>query len=267
MRSDCVFFGGKQLGVNCLRVLLSRFVRPHLVVPNRDDNGSDTWHESLVRVARDENLHVLEGRRPSDPEIVEAVRRVQPEIAFCIGGMHIVPNEMLRIPGLGTLNIHPALLPRYRGRFSIPHAIFNGETETGATLHWMTERVDAGPVISQQRIPIEPDETARDVYAKFTRTGTQLFEAFLDHWLSGGTIHATPQDESQATDCPRGLPNGGSVDWSWPGERIRNFIRSMAFPPFDPAGFPLGRANMVVVEDDYFSGYSATAAATAVTEK
>ena len=251
-----VFIGGKQIGVNALRTLLAHEMSPELVVTNLDDDGVDTWHESLVRVAREANLPLITGRKVRDPEIVERIKNIDPDIIFCIGGMQIIPEELLKIPKLGTLNIHPALLPKYRGRFSTAHAIFNGEEYTGATVHWMDEGLDTGPIILQEKFAITQDDTARTVYDKFTETGTKLFEDFLVILESGEKIIATPQDESIATYYPKEMPGNGKIDWSWDGSKIERFIRAMTFEPFPPPEFMIGEKKMVIIDERYFPGFN-----------
>jgi len=240
VKTTCVFIGGKQIGANCIRQLIERGVRPELVIANPDDTGANTWHESLVKIAQTARLETLIGHKVREPEIIKRLGTIKPEIIFCIGGMQIVPPEVLAMPRFGILNIHPALLPKYRGRFSTAHAIFNGEKTHGVTLHWMDEGIDTGPVIMQEQFTIDDDDTAKIVYDKFTEVGSSLFKKFLDLWLSGDEIIATHQDESQATYYPKGLPGNGTVDWSWNGEQIRNWIRAMTFEPFAPASFHIG---------------------------
>jgi methionyl-tRNA formyltransferase len=253
MNTRCIFIGGKQLGVNCLKGLLKLNIRPELVMGNPDDQGEDnTLHDSLLKQAGLENLKTVPEKKLSDPEIISSFNQIQPEIIFCIGGIRLIPKEILEIPKLGCINIHPALLPKYRGRYSTVHAIFNGESHTGVTLHWMDEGIDSGPIIFQETIDIEPNDTAKTLWEKFTVKGESLFKAFLELWLSGNTIPSKTQDESQATYYPKGLPNGGEIDWSWSGEKIRNFIRAMTFEPFPPPQFKIGKKNMVVVDEKYF---------------
>ncbi len=256
VKTTNVFIGGKQIGANCLARLLARGIRPEFVVANLDDAGEDkTWHASLVKIAREAGLETITGKKVRDPEIIQRIAATSPEIIFCIGGMQIIPKEVLDASKLGTLNIHPALLPKYRGRFSTVHAIFNGEKETGVTLHWMSEELDAGPIIMQERFPISPDDTGKTVYDRFTEAGSSLFDRFLDTWLSGARIVSTPQDESQATYYPKGLPNDGKIDWTWDGKKIRDFIRALTFEPFPPADFSLGEKKMVIVDEKYFKGF------------
>lgn len=251
MRS--VFIGGKQLGADCLRVLLEKKCPPELVITNPDDKGKDTWHESLVKVARKAKLPVIVGKKVKDPSVLARIAKTRPDIIFCIGSMELIPKAVLDVPPHGTINIHPALLPKYRGRYSIPHAIFNGEKETGVTLHYMTEGLDDGPIILQRSYPLTHDDTAKTAYDTFTRVGAELFETFVQTLEDGGTIYAVPQDESQATYYPKGMPGGGKIDWSWDGATIRRFIRAMTFEPFPPPDFTLGEKEMVIIDKKFFT--------------
>ncbi len=249
-KHSCIFIGGKQLGVDCLKILLEANIKPSLVIPNLDDDGQKLlWHESLTKTAKDAGLEVLIGKKVREPETIALINKINPEIIFCFGGMQIIPKEVLDIPKLGTLNLHPALLPKYRGRFSTVHALFNGEEYTGVTLHYMTEALDAGPIISQTKYKIEDEDTGETLYHKFTAAGTELFKEFLDKWLSGKKIIATPQDETQATYYPKGMPNNGEIDWNWTGIQIKNFIRALTFPPFPPASFKIGDQKIIIIKE------------------
>lgn len=251
MRS--VFIGGKQLGADCLRVLLKKKCPPTLVIANPDDTGKDSWHESLVKVARKARLPLIVGKKVKDEATLARIQKANPDIIFCIGSMELIPKTVLDIPKKGTINIHPALLPLYRGRYSIPHAIFNGEKETGVTLHYMTEGLDNGPIILQRSFPLTESDTARTAYDMFTKIGTELFEQFVTMLESQDTIEARPQDESKATYYPKGMPGGGVLDWSWDGKKIHRFIRAMTFEPFPPATFTLGEKEMVIADKKFFT--------------
>jgi UDP-4-amino-4-deoxy-L-arabinose formyltransferase/UDP-glucuronic acid dehydrogenase (UDP-4-keto-hexauronic acid decarboxylating) len=250
-----VFIGGKQIGVNALRILVAENIPPEFVVANLDDEGVDSWHESLVRVAREHDITVITGKKVRDEEVVSMIRDAKPDHIFCIGGMQIIPKEVLDIPTLGTFNIHPALLPKYRGRFSTVHALFNNEKETGATLHFMDEGLDSGPIVAQERFPITETDTGRTLYDKFTQAGTTLFTALVADLVAGKKIVSTPQNESEATYYPKGLPGDGKIDWNWDGKTIERFIRAMTFEPFPPADFTIGDKHMLIVDEKYFSGF------------
>lgn len=250
-----IFIGGKQIGVNCLKKLLESNINPQLVIPNVGDTGKDTWHESLAKIALKNKLNVILGKNLKDAHIINKIKNINPEIIFCIGGTQIIPREVLKIPKLGCLNIHPAMLPKYRGRYSTVHAIFNGEKYAGVTIHWMDAGIDSGPIIMQQKIKIEKSDTAKSLYDKFTKTGEGLFKKFLKKWIENGKIISLPQNNKNATYFPQQLPNNGEINWNWNGPRILNFIRAMTFEPFPPAAFKIGNKKMVIVEEKYFRGF------------
>ncbi|MCL5432744.1 MAG: methionyl-tRNA formyltransferase [Patescibacteria group bacterium] len=250
-----VFIGGKQIGVNCLKRLLKYNIIPELVVANSDDNGTNSWHDSLVKFCSESKLNIIKGRRVKDKQIIKAIKKINPEIIFCIGSTEIIPNDILKVPKLGCLNIHPALLPKYQGRYSTVHAIFNGEKSTGVTIHWMDSGIDSGPIISQKKINIKNTDTAKILYDKFTKVGEQLFTEFIKKWLYENNILSTLQNKKNASFYSKRLPNDGQIDWNWTGKKIFNFIRAMTFEPFPPVSFKIGNKKMVIVDEKYFKGY------------
>ena len=207
MTSDktCVLILDKEIGNRCLWQLLKRDIKFQLITNKL--KGEDLIKRIQMRVYK-------------------------PDIIFCIGLTKMIPKEILAIAP--CLNIHPALLPKYRGRYSIPHAIFNGEKYTGATIHWMDEGIDSGAIIMQEKIKIEKDDTAQSIWDKFNDVGEKLFGEFLDLWLSGETIDSYPQDESESTYYPKCLPNSGQIDLSWDKNKIDRFKRAMTYEKFNP---------------------------------
>ena len=251
INTRCIFIGGKQLGLDCLDQIFEFDIRPQLALGNSDDNGEDKLlHQSFIKCAEKKNLRVIRNQSLRSLKLIESFKKAQPEIIFSIGGTRLIPPEILKIPRLGCLNIHPALLPKYRGRYSTAHAIFNGETRTGVTLHWIDGGIDTGPIVFQEPITISPDDTAKSLYEKLTVTGGKLFTRFLKLWLSGEPIPSMAQDNSLSTYYPKVLPNDGKIDWSWSGEQIRNFIRAMTFEPFPPIQMKFGEKDIVIIDEN-----------------
>ena len=246
---NCILIGGKQIGVETLRVLIKANIRPKLIITNIGDEGKKRLHESLSKEAKRYKLPVVTNTKVREPRIVDKIRSLKPELIFCIGAMQIIPKEVLDIPTLGTVNLHPALLPKYRGRYSTVHALFNGESHTGVTLHFMDTGIDSGPIISSVRFPITKEDTGETLYNSFTKNGVKLISSFIKSWKSGKKIKAVPQDEKRASYYPKGLPNNGKIDWSWSGEQIFNFIRAMTFPPYPPPSFYIGTRKMIIAEE------------------
>lgn len=249
MVGRCIFIGGRQIGVNCLRALLKHSIKPDFLICEIDDDGKDgILHESLAKEAIRAGIETLRGVSIQDPVLRERIQSVNPEIIFHVGGTQIIPKKVIEVPKLGVLNIHPALLPKYRGRYSTVHALFNGEKETGATIHFMDKGIDSGPIVLQEKFPIEEWDTGKTLWNKFTQTGTLLFVEFLEIWLSNKAIPMRPQNEADATYYSKGLPNNGKIDWDWDGQKIKRFIRAMTFEPFSPVSFEIGEKEMVIID-------------------
>jgi len=138
----------------------------------------------------------------------------------------ILSSGTLATTRLGGVNLHGSLLPKYRGAAPIQWAIYRGETETGVSVIHMTPRVDAGPVIEQDRTPIGPDETAPELEARLSEMGAAPVLRAIEA-LEAGTAQALPQDPALASKAPRIQKSDGLVDWARPAQAIRNQVRAM----------------------------------------
>ena len=163
-------------------------------------------------------------------QVQKWIEEFQPDVLFSLYYRDIIPQRILEILRFGGLNLHPSLLPRYRGTFSIPWAVINGETHTGFTYHYMEKEVDAGKIVLQRSIPIDPDDTAYSLYHRLIEVGMKAFgEAF--HLV----IHKRHQGYPQVGEpsyFPRNLPYDGYIKPHWNRDQIDRFIRAMYFPPY-----------------------------------
>jgi methionyl-tRNA formyltransferase len=135
----------------------------------------------------------------------------------------------LELAPLGAFNIHGALLPRYRGRACINWVVLRGETETGVTLHHMVERVDEGRIVDQQTVPIDPDDTAHDVFKKMIPAARMVLRRCLPAILEG-KAQGREQEEALATYFGRRRPEDGQLDWSKPARDVHNLVRAVTHP-------------------------------------
>jgi methionyl-tRNA formyltransferase len=140
--------------------------------------------------------------------------------------------------------MHGSLLPKYRGRAPVNWAIVNGETETGATLHYMERRADAGAIVGQEAVPILPDDTALDVFGKVTSAAGRLLDRVLPN-LIDGTAVVVAQIEAEATTFPGRKPEDGRIDWSGTAASVHNLVRAVA-PPY-PGAFTSLRGETVFI--------------------
>ena len=136
-----------------------------------------------------------------------------------------LPSEILQMPPLGCLNIHPSLLPRYRGPSPVVSAILNGDDETGVTIMKLDEGMDSGPLLAQARVLIAERETGPDLTRRLFDWGASLLAKTLPGWASG-SIQASPQDESRATFTPLVEKEDGEIDWTDNAERIARMVRA-----------------------------------------
>ncbi len=146
-------------------------------------------------------------------------------LVVCDYGQILAP-ETLATARLGGINLHASLLPKYRGAAPINWAIYHGEKTTGVSVIHMTPQVDAGPIIAQGEIEILPDETAPQLEQRLAKLGAWFVRRALDN-LEAGLLEALPQDPRLASRAPRLKKSDGLVDWSRPGEAIRNQVRAM----------------------------------------
>jgi methionyl-tRNA formyltransferase len=141
----------------------------------------------------------------------------------------ILPRELLDLPALGALNVHPSLLPKYRGATPIQAALLEGETETGVTIILMDAGMDTGDVVLQEHIPIAPDETYGELHDRLARFGAKVLSQAIDLARSGHIPHVAQSGKSSVTRPLR--KDDLAVQWSWPAKKIVNAVRAFAPVP------------------------------------
>ena len=216
-------------------MLLDAGVQVPLVVTHRDDPGEKIWFASTAELARSRGISVLED--PPEAEILAKAKALGPDLIFSFYYRRMLPPEVLATAKRGAYNMHGSLLPRFRGRAPLNWAILKGETETGATLHAMSARPDAGGIVDQQAVPIGPDETAVEVFAKMVDAAEAVLRRSIKKLLSGN-MELQTNDLSLGSYFGRRRPEDGRIDWSRSAAEIHNLVRAVA-PPF-PGAFTEG---------------------------
>jgi methionyl-tRNA formyltransferase len=237
-----VVFAYHDVGVRCLRTLLARGVDVALVFTHLDDPGEDIWFDSVARHARWHGIPVLTPEDPNLPETIERVRALSPDFLFSFYYRSMLGAELLSLPARGAYNMHGSLLPKYRGRVPVNWAVLNGERETGATLHAMVAKPDAGDVVDSEPVPILPDDTAVEVFRKVTVAAEVALHRCLPS-LIAGSARRTPQDLAAGSYYGRRSARDGAIDWRRGALAAHNLIRAVA-PPYpgaysEAAGMPL----------------------------
>ena len=228
-----VVFAYHNVGVRCLKTLLAQNIDVALVLTHEDSPDEQIWFDRVSAVAADYGIPTITPEGPNRPEIVQRIHDLAPDFLFSFYYRRMLSPELLAIAPRGALNLHGSLLPKYRGRAPVNWAVLHGETETGATLHYMTAKPDAGDLVAQTAVPILLDDTAREVFDKVTVAAELTLHRVLPA-LVNGAAPRIPQDLSQGSYFPGRKPEDGRIDWNWPAARIHNLVRAVA-PPYPGA--------------------------------
>jgi UDP-4-amino-4-deoxy-L-arabinose formyltransferase/UDP-glucuronic acid dehydrogenase (UDP-4-keto-hexauronic acid decarboxylating) len=228
-RARWAVFAYHTFGARALEALLARDEQVVAVVTHADDPSEGDWFDSVADVARTHRLPLFTPASPNLPVIVETLRALEPDVILSVWYRRLLGSDLLAVPRIAALNLHGSLLPSYRGRAPVNWVLVNGERRTGVTLHHMTTEADAGDIVAQQAIDIEPEDTAFSLYTRMVKVGVDvLLESYPA--VLAGTAPRTPQDHRRATVFPRRRPEDGRVEWSWPATRIVNMIRAVTHP-------------------------------------
>ncbi len=176
-------------------------------------------------VAVEEGIPVLQPEKPRGPEFVQALRDLDPDLSVVVAYGHILPQDVIDLPRLGTLNIHASLLPALRGAAPIEAAIAEGLEETGVSIMRMVRALDAGPVLYVLTIPIEADETGGELTLRLSELGaTALIEALA--LMELGEAAERTQDDTVATYARKIERENARVDWTQPADVVARRIRA-----------------------------------------
>lgn len=239
-----VVFAYHNVGVRCLKVLLARGVEIALVVSHQDNPDETIWFESVAALCAEHGIPCITPADPKSPELLAQVAALQPDFIFSFYYRHMLPVALLATAKNGAYNMHGSLLPKYRGRVPINWAVLHGETETGATLHEMAAKPDAGAIIAQTSVPILPDDTAHEVFCKVVVAAEQTLWQALPAMLSG-QIPRLPNDLSHGSYFGGRKPEDGRIDWRQPAQAVYNLHRAVA-PPYPGAWTEIGGTTYII---------------------
>ncbi|WP_029049235.1 formyltransferase [Cupriavidus sp. amp6] len=253
-----VVFGYHNVGDRCLRVLHARGVEVALVITHRDRPDENIWFRRVADTAAELGLPFIYGEDPADPAIAQAVRDAHPDVIFSFYYRAMIPAAVLALAPGGAFNMHGSLLPKYRGRVPVNWAVLHGETETGATLHAMEARPDAGYIVDQTAVPILPDDTAGEVFEKVTVAAEQTLWRVLPAMIAGNTPQR-PNPLEEGSYFSGRKPEDGRIDWSQPAASVYNLIRAVA-PPYPGAFTEVAGERFIVAQARRLQAGSASAA-------
>ena len=236
---ELVFFGTAAIGLPILKEL-NKNLALKLIVTQPDTRGGRNrqWIVPAVKQFAVENrLPFLQPPDLREPELELAMRRIAPDIAVVVAYGQFIPRDIRSLPRCHTINVHFSLLPAYRGAAPVQRAIQNGENRSGITIFELSGRMDAGPIWAREEVAIRADDTTASYQQRLGERAAPFLRQTLER-IFAGTIRATPQDESQATQAPPLKKEEGQVSWLLPARRLHDHLR--AFTPWPGLFFRLG---------------------------
>ena len=241
-----VVFAYSEVGVRCVRELLAQGVEIPLLFTHADDPGEAQWFGSVRALADAHGLRVETPDTPNTPEWIAAGKGAEPDFLFSFYYRYMLSSAWRQLPRRGALNMHGSLLPKYRGRAPVHWAILNGETATGASLHYMVEKPDAGALVDQQSVPILENDTALDVSLKVAEAAEQVLRRSLPP-LIAGNASARVLDLAEGSYFGRRRPEDGRIDWRCTARAVHDLVRAVA-PPFPGAFTEVNGCRLALLE-------------------
>lgn len=240
------FMGTPEFAVPSLEILIGNGYPIVTVVtqPDRPKGRGRIPAAPPVKIfAERYGLPVVQPERVRDREFMGYFSGLSPDMAVVAAFGQILPREILEIPKMGCINVHPSLLPKYRGAAPINWAIIKGELETGVTIMLMDEGLDTGDILTRKATMIEPEETFGKLHDRLAYMGARLLPATIDI-IASGSATRTPQDSSLATYAPRLRKEDGIIRWDADVHHILNLIRGLS--P-DPCAYTFFKGKMLKI--------------------
>jgi len=231
MSLKIIFMGTPKFGAIILEKLADSRYKPILVVTETDKpvGRKKVLTPPPVKVVAEKyEIPVLQPEKIRNSE--SEIRNLKPDLIIVAAYGKILPEEILEIPKYGCLNVHPSLLPRWRGPSPVQSAILNGDTDSGVTIMKIAEKVDAGPVLIQRKLKLEGNETYDVLHDKLGKMGGDLLIEIIPEWITG-KIDPQLQDESRTTYTRILKKEDGKIDWEKSAEEIERQIRAFNLWP------------------------------------
>jgi len=228
-----LFMGTPEFAVPSLELLVEQDWPLIGVVtqPDRPKGRGQHLVASPVKDAAERHgLTVYQPEKVRAPEFLEIFHGLAPDIVVLVAFGQILPKDIIDSPPLGCINVHPSLLPRYRGAAPMNWALIRGETKTGVSIMRMDEGVDSGDILIQEEIDLQQEETYDRLHDRLAVLGAQCLLRALEG-LAAGTVQRTPQDHSQATLAPRLKKEDGQIRWEAPARQIAHFVAGLSSVP------------------------------------
>ncbi|WP_128113238.1 formyltransferase [Polynucleobacter necessarius] len=246
-----VVFAYHDVGVNCLKALLDAGIQVNLVITHQDDPNENVWFGSIAKLCTEKNIPYI---TPNAKELVNLIPKLQaiaPDYIFSFYYRFMIPEQILACAKIAALNMHGSLLPKYRGRAPVNWAILHGETETGATLHIMEAKPDAGDIVGQAAVSIGPDETATDVFGKVSQAAVSVIRQVLPNLIEG-KVPRKPNELENGSYFGGRKPADGQILWNQTAKQVHDLVRAVA-PPY-PGAFTDHEGKVMIVATTSLKG-------------
>lgn len=224
-----IFFGSGAFGLPSLEALIKAKENLVAVITAPDKpkgRGLKLKETPIKEKATSHNLPVLQPEDTKEPYFRETLSSLNPDLGILIAFGSILNREIITLPKMGIINLHPSLLPEYRGSAPIPQAIIKGEEETGNTIIKINEGIDSGKIIVQERVTIKPEDTAGSLSERMANEGASLLLEAIS-LLKEGKAELKTQDEKEATFAPKLKKSEGLIDWKKEAKEIYNLVRGL----------------------------------------
>jgi methionyl-tRNA formyltransferase len=239
-------FAYHDVGVGCIKALLDAGIQIELVVTHADDPRETIWFGSVAALCQERGIPHVQPEASGLLDLLPQFQKIAPDYIFSFYYRHMIASDILAVARIAALNMHGSLLPKYRGRAPVNWAILHGETETGASLHIMEAKPDAGDIVGQVAVPIDPDEDATAVFAKVSNAAVQVMQATLAALLDG-RVPRSPNELAKGSYFGGRKPEDGRIQWSQDALQVHNLIRAVA-PPYPGAFTDWQGARMVIAK-------------------
>jgi methionyl-tRNA formyltransferase len=228
-----VVFAYHDVGVHCLKALLAAGIQVELVVTHQDDPNENVWFGSVIQLCSERHIPYITPSAVELNNLIPQLQAIAPDYIFSFYYRNMISAEILACAKIAALNMHGSLLPKYRGRAPVNWAILHGETKTGASLHVMEIKPDAGDIVGQSEVTIGPNETATEVFAKVSQAAVKVLQAALPELIEG-YVPRKPNNLAQGSYFGGRKPADGQIHWNQTASQVHNLIRAVA-PPYPGA--------------------------------
>lgn len=232
-----VFMGSAELAVASLKAILSSERDQVVGVVSQPDRPAGRKRVltpcPLKAFADARGLNMMTPEKVGEPESVQQLADLKPDLFVVVAYGQYIPSRIIELASHQAINVHPSLLPKYRGSAPIQWAILNGDQETGVSIIYLAKKMDAGDILRQEKVALGENETSLTLHDKLAGYGAELLLQAIED-IRSDTVCKTVQNETKVIEVRKLTKDDGAIDWSLPAETIRNRVR--AFDPW-PGSF------------------------------